>query len=60
MSKYVSVTGPITSVNQININRTKKANFTNYSNANGRTIEYIVFHYTGNNKDSAWGNAKVV
>ena len=57
MSKYVSVAGPITSVNGININRTKKANSTNYSNVNGRTIEYIVFHYTGNNKDSAWGNA---
>lgn len=57
MSKYVSVAGPITSVNKINVNRTKKAHSSNYSNVNGRTVEYIVFHYTGNNKDSAWGNA---
>ena len=57
MSKYVSIAAPITSVNGISIDRSKPASYTNYSNANGRTVEYIVFHYTGNNKDSAWGNA---
>ena len=57
MGKYVSITTPVTSVNGISINRSKPASYTNYSNANGRTVNYIVCHYTGNNSDSAWGNA---
>ena len=56
MSKYVSTSSPITSVNSISINSSKKAHSSNYSNVNGRTIEYIVFHYTGNNKDMAITN----
>ena len=57
MGKYVSITTPVTSVNGIAINCSKPASTTNYSNSNGRTVNYIVCHYTGNSSDSAWGNA---
>ena len=57
MGKYVSITTPVTSVNGIAINCSKPASNTNYSNSNGRTVNYIVCHYTGNSSDSAWGNA---
>lgn len=30
----------------------------NYSNRNGNTIKYIVLHYTGNTKDTAYNNVK--
>ena len=57
MGKVCNVTTPIASVNGISINRTKPCNATNFSNTNSRTVEYIVYHYTGNSKDTAWANA---
>ena len=57
MGKICNVTTPIASVNGISINRTKPCNFTNFSNSSSRNIEYLVFHYTGNVKDTAWANA---
>lgn len=57
MGKICNVAAPIVSVNGISINRTKPCNFTNFSNTNSRNVEYLVFHYTGNVKDTAWANA---
>lgn len=57
MGKICNVTTPIASVNGISINRTKLCNSTNFSNTNSRNVEYIVYHYTGNSKDTAWANA---
>lgn len=57
MGKICNVAAPINSVNGISINRTKPCNFTNFSNTNSRNVEYIVYHYTGNTKDTAWANA---
>lgn len=57
MGRICSTATPIASVNGISINRTKSCNSTNFSNTNSRTIEYIVYHYTGNSKDTAWANA---
>lgn len=56
MGKICNVAAPIASVNGISINRTKPCNFTNFSNKDSRNVEYVVFHYTGNSKDSAWAN----
>lgn len=57
MGKVCNVAAPISSVNGIAINRTKPCNFTNFENKESRNIEYIVYHYTGNTKDTASANA---
>ena len=57
MGKTCNVMAPINSVNGITINRTKLCNSSNYTNSNSRVIEYLVFHYTGNKKDTAKANA---
>lgn len=57
MGKICNVATPIASVNGISINRTKPCNSTNFSNTNSRTVEFVVVHYTGNSKDTAWANA---
>lgn len=57
MGKVCNVAAPVTSVNGITINRSKKCHTSNYTNVTERTIEYIVFHYTGNSKDTAANNA---
>lgn len=58
MGKVCNVAAPITSVNGIAINRSKKCNSSNYTNIESRIIAYLVFHYTGNkDKDTASANA---
>lgn len=57
MGRVCNEAAPITTVNDIKINRTKPANYTNYENKASRTIELLVYHYTGNYEDSAAGNA---
>ena len=57
MSKQCNIAAPITSANGITINRSRPAHSSNYDNISSRNIEYIVMHYTGNNEDSAAGNA---
>ena len=57
MGKVCNVAAPITSVNGITINRSKPCHSSNYTNINEQTIDYIVFHYTGNSKDIAANNA---
>lgn len=49
---YVSGT-----INGIKINSTIKCNKGNYTNKIGRNVKYLVFHYTGNKKDTARNNA---
>lgn len=58
MGKVCNIATPITTVNGIAINTTKKCNSSNYTNVNSRTVDYLVFHYTGNKKkDTAKANA---
>lgn len=57
MSKVCNVNAPINSVNGITINRTKPCHSSNYKNLESRNVEYLVFHYTGNTKDTASANA---
>lgn len=44
-------------INGIQVNSSIKCNKGNYANKTNRTINYIVFHYTGNKKDTAKNNA---
>lgn len=44
-------------VNGIKINSSYKCNATNYNSRTSRNIQYIVMHYTGNEKDTAKANA---
>ena len=44
-------------INGIKINTSKESNSGNYTKKSSRKVEYIVFHYTGNKKDSARNNA---
>lgn len=44
-------------INGIKIDTSKKCHSENYDNYTSREIEYIVMHYTGNSKDTAWANA---
>lgn len=44
-------------VNGISINTSKKCHSTNYNNRSSRDCKYVVIHYTGNSKDTAWANA---
>ena len=57
MGKVCNVMAPINSVNGITINRTKLCHSSNYKDKDSRTIDYLVFHYTGNTKDTAKANA---
>lgn len=57
MGKVCNVATPVTSVNNIAINRSKKCNSSNYTDVSSRTVDYLVFHYTGNKKDTANANA---
>ena len=51
-------TGLITdTINGIKVNTSLKCNSNNYNNKTSRTIYYIVIHYTGNEEDTAKGNA---
>lgn len=44
-------------INGIDVNTSIKSNSGNYTNKTSRNIKYIVFHYTGNKKDTAKNNA---
>lgn len=44
-------------INSIKVNSSKKCNADNYNNGTNRNVSYIVIHYTGNKKDTAWANA---
>ena len=57
MGKVCSNVSPVTSINGISVMRNKPCNTSNYNNVTSRTIDYIVFHYTGNAKDTAIANA---
>lgn len=57
MSKTISSSPPITTVNGIDVN----TNFLHTHNCNvqnSRNVSYIVVHYTGNGKDAAVSNAQ--
>lgn len=57
MAKYIT-TGFITDkVNGIKINTSMKTNSDNYEAYSRRYVKYIVIHYTGNKKDTAYANA---
>ena len=57
MAKTIS-TGFITdTVNGIKINKSMPTNKGNYETYSKRTVKYIVMHYTGNKKDTAYANA---
>lgn len=45
-------------INGIKINTSIKCNSTNYQTSSSRNVQYIVIHYTGNQKDLAVNNAK--
>ena len=45
-------------IHNMKIDSSYKCNAANYSSTNGRTIKYVVIHYTGNSKDKAINNAK--
>lgn len=57
MGKVCNAATPIYSVNGIVINKSKPCSSSNYTNMDERNIEYIVMHYTGNEKDNAKNNA---
>lgn len=57
MGKVCKNVSPVTKVNGIDIMRNKPCNVSNYTNMASRTIDYLVFHYTGNVKDTAIANA---
>lgn len=51
-------TGFLTAIiNGIKIDSSKPCNSDNYNSYDSRKVEYIVMHYTGNSKDTAWANA---
>lgn len=57
MAKYIT-TGFITDkVNGITIRTSMKTNSDNYETYSRRYVKYIVIHYTGNKKDTAYANA---
>lgn len=57
MAKTIS-TGFITdTVNNIKINKSVPADSSNFNTKISRAVKYIVMHYTGNEKDTARGNA---
>ena len=57
MSKICNVAAPINFIGKIEINRSKPCHTSNYTNVSSRNIEYLVYHYTGNSKDTAKANA---
>lgn len=57
MGKIISSAYPLTKVNGISINTSKKCHSSNYENYSSRSVDYIVLHYTGNSKDTASANA---
>ena len=57
MGKICDIAAPITFVGSIEINRSKPCNASNYTNISSREIGYLVYHYTGNSKDTAQANA---
>lgn len=58
MSKTLTTGFISTTVNGIKINNSIRCNSSNYQSKVSRKITYIVMHYTGNSKDTAYANAK--
>lgn len=58
MSKWVSVNAPITYADGLKINQSYPCSTSNYATLSGRTVKYIVMHYTGNSKDTASANVR--
>lgn len=57
MAKIINTAMPIAAVDGIAVNGSLKCKTTNYTDNASRTIRKIVMHYTGNDSDSARGNA---
>lgn len=57
MGKKISTGFINATINSIKVNTSKKCNADNYNNSSSRNVSYIVLHYTGNKKDTAWANA---
>lgn len=57
MAKTITTGFISDTINGITVNSTKRCNSTNYNNYSSRTVSYIVMHYTGNSKDTAYANA---
>ncbi len=57
MAKTITTGFISDSVNGIKINSSVKSSSSNYNKKTSRSISYIVLHYTGNEKDTAWANA---
>lgn len=57
MGKVINSAHPILKVAGITIDASVPCKSGNYVNYGSRLVEYIVVHYTGNNKDTAWANA---
>lgn len=57
MAKTISTGFISDKVNGIKINTSMKTNSDNFETLSKRTIKYIVIHYTGNKKDTAYANA---
>lgn len=58
MGEYITAGFLPESVNGIRINTDYPCGKRNFSALNGRTITYLVAHYTGNSKDTAKNNAR--
>lgn len=58
MAKWVSENAPITSAGGLKISQAYPCSTSNYANQIGRTVKYIVMHYTGNASDTASANAR--
>lgn len=57
MAKYITTGFISDKVNGIKINTSMKTNSDNYEVYSRRYVKYIVIHYTGNKKDTAYANA---
>ena len=57
MAKYITTCFISDKVNGIKINTSMKTNSDNYEVYSRRYVKYIVIHYTGNKKDTAYANA---
>lgn len=57
MAKTISTGFISDTINGIKVNTSKPCSSTNYNSYTSRNVSYIVMHYTGNSKDTAYANA---
>lgn len=57
MSKVIKTGFISDKINGIKVNKSLKCNSDNFNNKSSREVLYIVIHYTGNEEDTAKGNA---